>query len=166
VAQIQSEDVPSLLLQRVCRLRPATKLSNEYMMLLLRGRSFSNYLAPIFTGISVPHISPEQICSFRIALPPISEQLNIVEWVRQNTSKIELAVDSARREISLLREYRTRLIADVVTGKLDVREAVANLPEETDEIETFDDSLAEDSELENNEIEDEQAGEPEEEVLA
>ena len=36
----------------------------------------------------------------------------------------------ARREIGLLREYRTRLIADVVTGKLDVREAAAKLPDE------------------------------------
>ena len=36
----------------------------------------------------------------------------------------------AEREISLLREYRTRLIADVVTGKLDVREAAVRLPDE------------------------------------
>ena len=38
--------------------------------------------------------------------------------------------DSVEREIELLREYRTRLVADVVTGKLDVREAAAQLPEE------------------------------------
>ena len=36
----------------------------------------------------------------------------------------------ARRQTDLLREYRTSLIAEVVTGKLDVREAAANLPEE------------------------------------
>ena len=36
----------------------------------------------------------------------------------------------AQEEIALLREYRTRLIADVVTGKLDVREAAAQLPDE------------------------------------
>ena len=46
------------------------------------------------------------------------------------------------REISLLREYRTRLIADVVTGKLDVRAAAAKLPEETDEPEPLDDAEA------------------------
>ncbi len=40
---------------------------------------------------------------------------------------------SAEREIDLLREYRTRLIADVVTGKLDVREAAARLPDEVEE---------------------------------
>ena len=42
---------------------------------------------------------------------------------------LETAITSANREIELLNEYRTRLIADVVTGKLDVREAAAALPE-------------------------------------
>ena len=45
------------------------------------------------------------------------------------------AIDRTEREIDLLREYRTRLIADVVTGKLDVREAAAQLPDEVEEIE-------------------------------
>ena len=38
-------------------------------------------------------------------------------------------INQTRRQIDLLREYRTRLIADVVTGKLDVREATVALPE-------------------------------------
>jgi type I restriction enzyme S subunit len=46
-----------------------------------------------------------------------------------------MAIDRARREVDLLREYRTRLIADVVTGKLDVRVAAAGLPEEGEESE-------------------------------
>ena len=45
---------------------------------------------------------------------------------------------SLASEIDLLREYRTRLIADVVTGKLDVREAAARLPDEADEPEPLD----------------------------
>ena len=52
------------------------------------------------------------------------------------------AEESARREIDLLREYRTRLIADVVTGKLDVREAAARLPDEVEEPEPLDDTDA------------------------
>ena len=42
------------------------------------------------------------------------------------------AITRAEREIALLREFRTRLIADVVTGKLDVREAAARLPDEAE----------------------------------
>ena len=46
------------------------------------------------------------------------------------TAALNKAIDVTHQEIELLREYRTRLIADVVTGKLDVREAAAGLPDE------------------------------------
>ena len=57
-------------------------------------------------------------------------------------------------ELDLLREYRTRLIADVVTGKLDVREAAANLPDEADEPEALDDidALAEGDESADSDL--------------
>jgi restriction endonuclease S subunit len=56
-----------------------------------------------------------------LPLPPKDEQKAIVKHVFNHQSKIDLAIDRARSEIDLIREYRTRLIADVVTGKLDVR---------------------------------------------
>ncbi|GIX00844.1 MAG: hypothetical protein KatS3mg111_4176 [Pirellulaceae bacterium] len=62
--------------------------------------------------------------------PPLPEQTAIVEYLDEQTGKLDRAVDAARREIELLKEFRTRLIADVVTGKLDVREVAARLPEE------------------------------------
>ena len=48
-----------------------------------------------------------------------------------------LAIARARRQIELVEEYRTRLIADVVTGKLDVRAAAAQLPDEADDLDTL-----------------------------
>jgi type I restriction enzyme S subunit len=83
-------------------------------------------------------LSPEQIKSFRFALPGIEEQCAIVEWTSAVTIEINRVAMIAEREIALLREYRTRLIADVVTGKLDVREAAARLPDDVDEPEQFD----------------------------
>ena len=62
--------------------------------------------------------------------PPVPEQTAIVEHLDKATAGIDAAISRARRQTELLREYRTRLIADVVTGKLDVRETTANLPEE------------------------------------
>ena len=50
----------------------------------------------------------------------------------EETVALRHAIARARRQIGLVQEYRTRLIADVVTGKLDVREAAANLPDEAD----------------------------------
>ena len=74
--------------------------------------------------------------SFPVALPGLAEQASIVEYLDKATA--DIAIARARRQIELLEEYRTRLIADVVTGKLDVREAAARLPEEVDEREPLD----------------------------
>jgi type I restriction enzyme S subunit len=129
-ATIQENDTPSLLLQRVARLRPTDSLDAKFLLLLLRGPLFSDYMAPIFTGISVPHLSPQQIKGFRVPLPSLKEQQAIVSHLEAETSGLDIAVSRLAREIELLREYRTRLVADVVTGKLDVREAAARLPDE------------------------------------
>ncbi len=78
-ATVQENDIPSLLLQRVARLRPRDKLDANFLLLLLRGRLFRDYIAPIFTGISVPHLSPEQIKGFKVPLPTLMEQRCIVD---------------------------------------------------------------------------------------
>jgi type I restriction enzyme, S subunit len=63
-------------------------------------------------------------------IPPPYEQVAIAKFVAEATELATTAIDRYEREITLLREYRTRLVADVVTGKLDVREAALSLPEE------------------------------------
>jgi type I restriction enzyme S subunit len=60
--------------------------------------------------------------SILLPLPPtIEEQKRIVASVNESSESILAAIERAEREIDLIREYRTRLIADVVTGKVDVR---------------------------------------------
>ncbi|WP_420634314.1 restriction endonuclease subunit S [Candidatus Palauibacter sp.] len=129
VAVITPSDVPSLLLQRVARIRVGEALARDFAIALLGGKGFSDYLVPIFTGISVPHLSPEQIKCFRFALPSVSEQRTIMGHVQSRTDAIQSAIAAAAKQIRLLGEYRSRLIADVVTGKVDVREAAASLPD-------------------------------------
>ena len=73
---------------------------------------------------------------------PLQEQKAIAEFLDRNTVSAATAIEGARAEVELLREYRTRLIADVVTGKLDVREAAARLPDETEEVEPLDEAEA------------------------
>ena len=63
-------------------------------------------------------------------MPPQAEQEDIVRRVGDELAPLSNAIDRLNGEIDLLREYRTRLVADVVTGKLDVREAAALLPDE------------------------------------
>ena len=77
---------------------------------------------------------------FGCSLPPLSEQTTIATHLDKVTTGIESAIQRAKRQVQLFREYRTRLIADVVTGKLDVREAVARLPD-TDPIDAKADGI-------------------------
>ena len=79
------------------------------------------------------NINAEIVRALRVPVPPLPEQAAIACYLDKATADIDAAIDRDRRLIELLSEYRTRLIADVVTGKLDVREAAASLPEEADE---------------------------------
>ncbi len=73
----------------------------------------------------------------KIALPPKFEQVWVAQMLDSSTSQTETSIVNALKQIELIQEYRTRLIADVVTGKLDVREAVAGLADDGgDEAET------------------------------
>jgi type I restriction enzyme S subunit len=78
-------------------------------------------------------LSLDDVKNYLVLLPPDHEQAELVSWIESATGDVDQTMVSAYREISLLREFRTRLIADVVTGKLDVREAAARLPEEVEE---------------------------------
>jgi len=80
----------------------------------------------------------ESFKDLRVPVPPHAEQNRIATVIVDETQALERSIATVRTEISFLHEYRTRLIADVVTGKLDVREAAAKLPDEAEEPERFD----------------------------
>jgi len=69
------------------------------------------------------------VARLRLPRPPLEEQLRIVEAVSVVASRFAAATALIEKEIGIVREYRTRLIADVVAGQLDVREAARNLPD-------------------------------------
>ena len=75
------------------------------------------------------NLNVDRIGSRGIAVAPSCEQRLIVRQIEASTTDLDTATNRANRQIKLLHEYRTRLIADVVTGKLDVREAAAALPD-------------------------------------
>lgn len=66
-----------------------------------------------------------------LPLIPASEQEEIADYIEQETAKIDRAIPVLEKEIELLKEYRTRLISDVVTGQMDVRNV--EVPEYTQE---------------------------------
>ncbi len=99
------------------------------------------------------NLNVDRIGSRAFGLPSILEQQSIVRRIERSTADLNTAAARAYDEIKLLREYRTRLIADVVTGKLDVRDATSHLSEEIKDTEANDilsesDDIDETSDLE------------------
>ena len=89
---------------------------------------------------SIPHLTGEMLRAFRFAFPPLAEQEAIATYLDVSCSQLDQVRSIAEREVGAMREYRTRLIADVVTGKLDVREAAARLPQEAEDLEPVDET--------------------------
>lgn len=72
-------------------------------------------------------LTDEAFLDMMLVLPPLEEQREIARRIGERTSAIDAAMDAVNAEIALLKEYRTRLISDVVTGKIDVREEAERL---------------------------------------
>ena len=120
-------------------LRPyPDKLTGDYLLRALQSKGLTYQFHIEAKGVTRYGLSQSGIKSAWIPFPPLPEQTAIVEYLDKATADIDAAITRARREIELLNEYRTRLIADVVTGKLDVREAAAQLPAECDASEPLD----------------------------
>jgi type I restriction enzyme S subunit len=84
------------------------------------------------SGVTRYGLSHGSIKELVFALPNLTEQRAIAAYLDAATANIRTTGQGIQREIALIQEFRTRLIADVVTGKLDVRAAAASLPEVTE----------------------------------
>lgn len=126
--------------QRMMYFRPNPELLDpEFLLHSLYGRLTRTYVDVTTNGSTVGHLRLGQVNSLPLLWCPLAEQQAIVRYISDSTTGIERARVDAAGEITLLREYRTRLIADVVTGKLDVREAAARLPDDVPDVDEPDD---------------------------
>jgi type I restriction enzyme S subunit len=146
---------------------PQTKLCISQRMMVFRIRSDHNptfimwllnspvvYAQAIqdVMGATAPHVNVSTIRNYALALPPRAEQDALVRYIDVSTQSFTRTINDAVREIQLLDEYRIRLIADVVTGKLDVREAAAALPavDQLGSEENLEDALDPDTDIETD----------------
>ena len=114
-------------------LRPLrTVLNGAYLFYSLQSSAIAYQFHIAANGVTRYGLSHHAIKSALLPIPPLAEQAAIAAYLDKQTAAIDAAMARARREIDLLSEYRTRLIADVVTGQVDVRE-VAGLPDDTKE---------------------------------
>jgi len=143
-AGLVEDDMPGRvypdLLMRVRLTRPCVP---QFLVALLNCPTIRDQIEAVArTAVGTYKINNFQVRQLYFHLPPLEEQQRIIDWLSEALRGIKGALFSVENEISLLREYRTRLVADVVTGKLDVRAAAAKLPETTDDLEPLGDADA------------------------
>jgi type I restriction enzyme, S subunit len=129
----------------------------KFLVMLLRSQASRSQIESSTNGASssMQNIGQPVIKNLWLSMPPVDEQAAIVAHVGRETASLTAAIARAEREIALMQEYRTRLTADVVTGKLDVRAAATQLPDMTDDADGAAtgeaDALLEDSDAEDTE---------------
>jgi type I restriction enzyme S subunit len=125
----------------------------EFLFAYTQSYAFQAWRDSIFIISTIQNISAEKYATLPIPIPSITEQKRILDLIKLQIQPIDIAISSAKREIDFLYEYRSRLVADVVTGKLDVRDIAASLPDEIEE--TADNTeieIPDDSDLEKENI--------------
>ena len=118
------EDTPEgyIIQNALHRVRPRAQARNDFLLFIMMDVASSGWFEAINNKATIPHFTKEKLDSLAIAIPSVSEQTDIVRHLEKATADIDDTIDNTQRQIDLLREYHTRLIADVVTGQLDVRD--------------------------------------------
>ncbi len=122
---------------------PRRELITEYFELLYHTAPYRTIYAGRSNGMTVglQNLSNQNFYNVKSIVPPVGEQEAIVDYLARATDRVETAIQRARTEVALLRDYGTQLISDVVMGRLDVREAATRLSEEPS-LEGIDDEAA------------------------
>ncbi|EKF9259243.1 restriction endonuclease subunit S [Vibrio cholerae] len=118
LARAKKSDLPCVLVQRVARIRTNDLAIDDYIYLLLKDASFSDYLVPNQTGSDIPHISGKQIQAYQIAIPALEEQKEIVRLVDQYfafADTIEAQVKKAQARVDKLTQS---ILAKAFRGEL------------------------------------------------
>lgn len=131
------QDLPAVCSNFIARLSTRSDYDSEFLAYLHAALySVRINVRSIKQTTGIQNLSVSSYLAEKVALPDRAEQQLIAEYLNERLERLRAVQDESRRQIDLLGELRTRLISNVVTGKLDVREAAARLPTdpgETDE---------------------------------
>lgn len=103
-------------------LRPdPSRIEGEFLFRAIGSARIAEQFHVLATGVTRFALGKHDVKNAVIALPPVEEQKTICKWIDDECKPLEDAIQRAEEEIKLIREYRDRQIADVVTGQVDVR---------------------------------------------
>lgn len=115
---IKEEDLPLLLHQRMCRVRVNESYESKFILYFIGSDMFKYYIDVSKTDPMVPHITQKNIYDFKVSVPPLTEQTQIVQYLDNKTTLIDTLIQKTQEKINLLREKRTSLINHTVTKGL------------------------------------------------
>ena len=96
----------------------------DFLTFLLRSHKVIDIITSSTYGAKMPRAEWSFIGNLKLAFPTLNEQQIIVNYINTKIYSIDKTIERIKQEIALITEYRTRLISDVVTGKVDVRDIV------------------------------------------
>ena len=111
-------------------LTTASSANPKFVNYACQSTTFTDQVSANSSGIVYPAISEAKFATLKVTVPPLQEQIAIADFLDHRTALIDRLIGKKQKLLELLREYRTRLIADAVTGKIDVREAEAGWQQE------------------------------------
>jgi len=125
IAQIDKTDIA--LAQRIIKFRGKKDvINNTFLKYFMLSRSFQDSLYTYSSGSTAIGIKAERLSYLKVAVPPLEEQEIISNFIAEGVHDIDGMVDKVHQTIQVLREYRSTLITQVVTGKIDVRNLKVN----------------------------------------
>lgn len=132
-------------------LSPNERVVPELLNSILSANYFINAVVKNSVGTSYPAITDEKLLNLRIAIPiSIDEQKALAEEIKEKTASVERVIEIQKKHIKLLTELRNRIMFEVVTGQIDIREEIVPSYFEADDAsEDFDEEMMEEEEQED-----------------
>jgi restriction endonuclease S subunit len=108
-------------------LRPAKDIYPDFLYQRLSSEMIITIVDGSTYGTKMPRASWDKfISNIEVGVPPFGEQITIAEFIESRLNGIKSIIEKYQQEIDLLKEYKTALISEVVTGKIDIRQEVLN----------------------------------------
>lgn len=118
-------------------------ISSDYLFEYTNSGVYESWKSFIFNKATIENIGADKYAQMPVILPSIKEQNDIVEFINYEGNKIQATISTIEKEIALTQEYRTALIVEAVTGKIDVRDfEVPGMGEEEESFEEIEEELS------------------------
>ncbi len=98
------------------------KIFSKFLYYFTHSGAYKNWKDSIFIQATIQNIGADKYNNLKLSLPPVEEQKQIAEYIQIETTRIDTIITKSNKKIELLQEYRTALISELVTGKIDVRD--------------------------------------------